>query len=95
MLQVFTLILILFYPSGKVEREMRPVSVPECQLVDGKRVEDSSCGVKACMKIGRERAAEIWGVIPGMKFGLMCKAEGQEAHEGTGAGGGHPALHFE
>jgi hypothetical protein len=89
---LFILTVMLFYPSGKYEHEMRPVEVPVC--VGG--VEDSSCGIKACMRLGRERAAQIWGYMPGMQFGLMCnKPDGSEkTTEGTGAGGGHPALGF-
>jgi hypothetical protein len=96
MFETFLLTVMMFYPSGKYEEEYRPVEVPACVVVDGVRVEDSSCGIRACMRIGRERAAVIWGVMPGMQFGIMCKAvEGsEEAHEGTGAGGGHPALGF-
>lgn len=89
---LFVLVVLMFYPSGKFEREMRPVEVPACGAV-----EDSTCGIKKCMAIGRERAAQIWGVIPGMNFGIMChKPDGSEAaKEGTEAGGGHPALNFQ
>lgn len=87
----FLLTVMMFYPSGKYEVEHRPVEVVACKDISV----DSSCGIGACMKLGRERAAEIWGIIPGMNFGIMCTApDGQEAHEGTGAGGGHPALGF-
>jgi hypothetical protein len=97
MLETFMLTVMLFYPSGKYEVEHRPVEVPMCVWDSGVRTEDSSCGIKACMKLGRERAAVIWGTIPGMQFGIMCnKADGSEEEtEGTGAGGGHPALGFQ
>jgi hypothetical protein len=94
--EVFILIIMLFYPSGKYEHENRPVEVPVCKTVDGVRTEDSSCGVRACLKIGRETAAKHWGNVPGMTFSIICnKPDGTEAaKEGTEAGGGHPALGF-
>jgi hypothetical protein len=96
MFETFFLTVMMFYPSGKYEVEHRPVEVAVCEVVDGKKIEDSSCGIRACMKLGRERAAVIWGTIPGMQFGIMCNAAdgSEDAHEGTGAGGGHPALGF-
>lgn len=94
-METFILIVMLFYPSGKYEHENRPVTVPVCQVVNGVRVEDSTCGIKACLKMGHEREAEIWGIIPGMTFGTICqKVDGSETvKECPGASGGHPALH--
>lgn len=98
MVEVYLLYILMFYPSGKYEVEHRPVEVKSClPNADGSLIEDTNCGIRACLKMGRERAAEIWGVIPGMNFGLICRAPdgSAEAKEGTGAGGGHPALHFD
>lgn len=88
---IFTLILLIYYPSGKTEREMRPVEVPACTTV-----ENSQCGIQQCMARGRERAAVLWGRFPGLTFGLICKKpdSSEEAVEGSVAPGGHPALNF-
>jgi hypothetical protein len=93
---IYSLIIMIFVASGGFDRELYPVTVPVCKMVDGKRVEDSSCGIKACLKRGRERAADIWGRHPGVNFGIMCKNDnGEVAREGNEAGGGHPALNFQ
>jgi hypothetical protein len=94
--EILSLIILIFHPGGGFDRELYPVEVAVCQEVDGKRVEDSSCGLRACLKRGRERAAQIWGQVPGVNFHIMCKRDnGEVAREGNQAGGGHPALNFQ
>ncbi len=96
-METFILILMIFYQDGRYEHENRPVYVHACQVVNGIKTEDSSCGIRACMKVGKERADVLWGQLPGLSFGLLCrKADGSEqAEENTGgAGGGHPGLGF-
>lgn len=93
---VISLILAIIYPNGKIEFEKRPVEVPICQTIDGVRVEDSKCGLGACLRIGRERAAVIWGRYPGLKFINHCIADdGSAAIEGADGAAGHPALGFQ
>jgi hypothetical protein len=93
---IYSLIIMIFAATGGYDRELYPVTVPVCKVVDGVRIEDSSCGIKACLKRGRERAAEIWHVRPGVSFALICKNDnGEVAREGNEAGGGHPALNFQ
>jgi hypothetical protein len=93
---IYSLIILIFYPTGGFDRELYPVEVPVCETVDGVRVEDSSCGIRACLKRGRERSAQIWGYMPGVNFSLICKNDnGEIAREGNEAGGGHPALNFQ
>ncbi len=95
-METFFLLLMIYFPDGHYEKELHPVDVAICKTIDGVRTEDSSCGIRACMKLGRERADVLWGQLPGLSFGLVCKKQdgSEEAHEGTGAGGGHPALGF-
>jgi hypothetical protein len=87
----FMLYILMFYPSGKFEREFRPVEVTACQ-----GTETADCGIQACMKVGRERAAVLWGQMPGLNFGIICRKPetGEELKEGTDGGSGHPALNF-
>lgn len=94
---VMSLVITMIYPDGGWEQEKRPVEVAVCATnSDGIRVEDESCGLRACLKVGRERAAVLWGRMPGLNFHIMCFDDnGNAAQEGTGAGGGHPALGFE
>ena len=84
----------MFYQDGHHEYEKRPVEAPVCQTVDGVRTEDSSCGIKYCLKVGQERAAVLWGQVPGLNFMIECHKDGEDAEIGTKAGGGHPALNF-
>jgi hypothetical protein len=95
MKEILTLIILIFHPGGGFDRELYPVEVNVCQEVNGKRVEDSSCGIRACFKRGHERAAQIWGQVPGVSFSFICKRDnGETARQTNGAGSGHPALNF-
>jgi len=97
MKETLILIVMLFYPNGGYDKEMMPVTVEQCKVVDGVRIEDSSCGKKACLLLGEKRAAYHWGQFPGLNFGLICRdpINGEETTKGTGAGGGHPGLKFD
>lgn len=98
---VWSLVIVMFIQqpdeSIKTITQRFPIDTPVCQVVDGVRVEDSTCGVRYCMKKGREKAAELWGKNPGARFDIMCfNDEGKAAAKETSeAGGGHPALGFE
>jgi hypothetical protein len=93
---VYSLVILMHLLDGTSASERYPVTTQECQTVNGVRTEDSSCGIRACMKRGRERAAVLWGLNPGATFEIMCfKDDGLIAKEGSNAGGGHPALNFE
>jgi hypothetical protein len=93
----FVLIIHMFMADGEYGYERYPVEAPVCETVEGKRVEDRTCGIKFCLQKGRERAAVLWGRVPGTTFHLQCvSADGkEEAEEGAKAGGGHPALGFQ
>jgi hypothetical protein len=97
MTELVILILLMFHPSGTMSSERYPLTVQKCVPdKDGRVVEDSSCGMRACLFEGQKKAAEKWGILPGSNFNIMChKDTGEEVTKGTGAGGGHPALNFD
>lgn len=65
----FLLVLMLFYPDGSFHRNTETVSVKACVAdANGVRVEDSTCGVKACLLMGNNKAK----AYPG-DYQLICK----------------------
>jgi hypothetical protein len=98
-METITLILyiLIFYPGQTgFDREMYPIETPVCKVVDGKTVEDDSCGLKYCLKKGRIRAAAISGAVPGVGFGLICKKEdgSEELKEGSEPSPGHGGMNW-
>src|SRR5690242_6462432 len=74
MLVSYILYVLMFLPEGGFDREMHPVEAPACQPDStGKIVEDSTCGIKFCLMVGKKRAAQLAGERPGVGFGIMCK----------------------
>jgi hypothetical protein len=93
---LFLLSVLMFHPDGSTTIKNEQVAVPTCTVKNGLRTEDVSCGVRACMKLGKEKAAQLWGQNPGSTSAIMCNKDGMLAgEEGAKAGGGHPALSFE
>lgn len=90
------LYILIFYPSAHgFDKETYPINAPVCQVVDGKTVEDESCGLKYCLAKGRIRAAVLSGAIPGAGFGLMCQAsDGTQITEGAEASPGHGGMNW-
>ena len=77
---IFTLIVYLLYPTGTVERTMRPVQVDT---------------FKECLHVGHVASAKHWGHVPGLSFRIECYDEnGVMQAEGNELGGGHPGLSF-
>lgn len=95
-METFLLVLLLIFPDH-TETEKRPVTVPICKTVDGVRVEDSTCGIKACMRIGRERAAVVWGQVPELDLGfkLTCSKQDQSTTQGAEPAPGHSGMNWQ
>lgn len=89
----FTLYVLMFLPGGGFDKEVHPIEVPAC--VNG--IEDSTCGIRACLLAGKKRAAELAGYRPGVGFGVMCnKKDGTErAAIGAEPAGGHASMNWQ
>jgi hypothetical protein len=93
---IYSLIILIFAAGGGFDRELRPVEVPACEVVDGVRVENENCGIRACLRQGRIRAAEIAKDNPGKGFGLICKNDnGELAREGAEVSPGHGNMNWQ
>ncbi len=87
---VFTLVVFLMYPSGKIETTMRPIFMQESDIDrGGKSMFD------ACLFEGQKSAAKYWGHVPGLRFRIVCTdPRGHSIAIGAEASGGHPGLSF-
>src|SRR5688572_28263413 len=94
-LEVWTVIIMMFTPGGGYETEKWPVEVATCQTVDGKRVEDSTCGVRACLLKGKERASVLWGRMPGTGFQIICNKGDQKSSKSAEPAGGHAGVNWQ
>ena len=93
----FILYIMIFYPNQNgYDKEMYPIQSPVCVVKDGKKVEDSSCGIKYCISKGRIRAAVIAGHLPGAGFGIICKTPDgkEELKDGAEPSPGHGGLNW-
>lgn len=98
MLVSYILYVLMFPPDGGYEKETHPVEVPACVPdAEGKIVEDSTCGIKACLLVGKKRAAQLAGERPGIGFGLICnKTDGSEKETiGAEPAGGHASMNWQ
>lgn len=72
MMASYLMTILLFFPNGDFKAAKQEVQIPACVAVNGTRVEDSTCGIKACVVMADAIAARDY---PTINFQVICKLE--------------------